>query len=262
MGKTTVEAAVISLPTATERRRSMAAMLERLSVKWSYFDAHTSLANTDLHYDPSEAKRRFGRTLGAQEIAVYSSHFEVLKQFLARGESDFVLVLEDDIILDTAFPLQEFADFCADKSIDYMRLFGKHFADGVRLGFFYDRAVVRYKSSPAGAQAYLVSRHGARIITEKFRSIIATPDLAMDRFWESQLPLYSLFPYPVIERFSPTSIPIPRAGDELSSSERLVRAFNRVIDKASKIGANLLLKRSDAALRRRLPAFRQVGSAS
>ncbi len=259
MGKTKIEAAVISLATATKRRQAMTEMLERFPVKWSYFDAHTSLANTDLNYDPDQAKRRFGRTLGPQEVAVYSSHFEVMKQFLARGEADFLLILEDDIILDPDFPLQEFADFCADTGIDYMRLFGKHFADGVRLGFFYDRALVRYKSSPAGTQAYLVSRHGAKVFTDKFRAVVATPDLAMDRFWETQLPLYGLFPYPVIERFTPTSIPIP-PNPQLSTAERLERHFNRVLDKAAEIGANLRLMRSDAALRRRLPAFRQVGA--
>jgi glycosyl transferase family 25 len=256
-----VEIVVISLPSAVERRRNIEAMFEGTGLSWSYFDAHTSLKYPGLRYDLNEIKRRFGRTLSVPEIAVCSSHVAVLGDFLARGSTEYVLVLEDDVIFDTDFPLEEFSTFCSEKGIDYIRLFGKHYAEAVRLGFFFDRSIVRCKTSPAGAQAYLMSKAGARKFLEGYRSIDATVDLAMDRFWELQLPIYSIFPYPIIERYSPTSIPMPAYVKELSGWENLIWQYHRVITKAKKIFANIMLGSTDRRMKRESWNFRQIFAA-
>src|SRR5947209_16239989 len=90
-----VEIVVISLPRAVERRRHIETMFEGTGISWSYFDAHTSLNFPGLRYDLDEIKWRFGRTLSVPEIAVCSSHVAVLSDFLARGSTEYVLVLED-----------------------------------------------------------------------------------------------------------------------------------------------------------------------
>jgi GR25 family glycosyltransferase involved in LPS biosynthesis len=254
----TVEIVVISLPSATERRRKIDALFQGTGLNWSYFDAHTSLKHSGLRYDLNEIKRRFGRTLSGPEIAVCSSHVAVLSDFLERGSTEYVLVLEDDVIFDTDFPLDEFCAFCSEKGIDYIRLFGKHYAKAVRLGFFFDRSIVRYLSSPAGAQAYLMSKAGARRFLESYRSIDATVDLAMDRFWTLQLPIYSIFPYPIIERYSPTSIPMPPYVRELGVWENLVWQYNRTITKVKKIWANIALRGTDRRMKRESLRFRQI----
>jgi glycosyl transferase family 25 len=253
-----VEIVVISLPTAIERRRKIEAMFEGTGLSWSYFDAHTSLKHPGLRYDVDEIKRQFGRTLSAPEIAVCSSQVAVLDAFLQHGSAEYILVLEDDVIFDTDFPLDDFAAFCSEKAIDYIRLFGKHYAEAVRLGFFFDRSIVRYKSSPAGAQAYLMSKAGARKFLEGYRSIDATVDLAMDRFWILQLPIYSIFPYPIIERYSPTSIPVPAHVKERSRWENLVWQYNRAVAKAKKISANIALRAEDRRMQRESWYFRQI----
>jgi glycosyl transferase, family 25 len=167
-------------------------------------------------------------------------------------------VLEDDCIFDTDFPLDDFGAFCAKNGIDYVRLFGKHYAKAVRLGFFFDRSIVRYTTSPAGAQAYLMSKAGARKFLDSYRSIDATVDLAMDKFWITQLPIYSIFPYPIIERYSPTSIPMQPAMKELSGRESLIRLANRVVEKAKKVGGNLALRAVDRDMQRKSWRFRQI----
>ena len=253
-----VEIVVISLPTAVERRRKIEAMFEGTGLTWSYFDAHTSLKHPGLQYDLDEIKRRFGRTLSIPEIACCSSHAAVLDEFLKRGSSEYVLVLEDDVILDTDFPLDDFGSFCSEKSIDYIRLFGKHYTKAVRLGFSFDRSIVRYKSSPAGTQAYLMSKAGARKFLEGYRSIDATIDLAMDRFWTLQLPIYSIFPYPIIERYAPTSIPMAVYVKERSRWENLTWQYNRAVAKARKIGANIALRAEDRRMQRESWHFRQI----
>jgi glycosyl transferase family 25 len=258
----TVEIVVISLPRATERRRNIEAMFQGTGLNWTYFDAHTSLSHRGLRYDLGEVKRLFGRTLSNPEIAVCSSHVAVLNEFLERGPTDYILVLEDDCIFDTDFPLDDFGAFCAENGIDYVRLFGKHYAKAIRLGFFFDRSIVRYTTSPAGAQAYLMSKAGARKFLDSYRSIDATVDLAMDKFWITQLPIYSIFPYPIIERYSPTSIPMQPAMKELSGRETLTRLANRAIEKSKKIGGNLALRASDRDMQRKSWRFRQIFDAT
>jgi glycosyl transferase, family 25 len=235
-------------------------MFKGARLDWSFFDAHDSLQHPTLRYDPNDIKRRFGRTLSLPEIAVYSSHAAVLSEFLRQGSAEYVLVLEDDVIFDIDFPIAEFSAFCAAKDIDYIRLFGKHYAEAVRLGFFFDRSIVRFKTTPAGAQAYLMSRTGARQFTENAQSIDATVDLAMDRFWHLGMPIYSIFPYPIIERYSPTSIPIPNPNQtgELDAKEQLLSYYNRAINKARKIKANIALGPADRRMKRGSARFRQV----
>jgi glycosyl transferase, family 25 len=253
----TVEIVVISLPSATERRHKIESLFQGTGLNWSYFDAHTSLQHSDLQYNVGEIKRRF-RPLSGPEIAVCSSHVAVLNNFLERGSTEYILVLEDDVIFDTDFPLDKFSAFCSEKRIDYIRLFGKHYAEAVHLGFFFDRSIVRYLSSPAGAQAYLMSKAGARRFLESYRSIDVTVDLAMDRFWTLQLPIYSIFPYPIIERYSPTSIPMPAYVRELRGWENLVWHYNRTSTKLKKVWANIALRGTDRRMKRESLRFRQI----
>ena len=257
----TVEIVVISLPGAIQRRRNIEAMFEGTGLTWSYFDAHNGLKHPGLRYDLGEVKQLFGRTLTGPEIAVCSSHVAVLSDFLERGQADHVLVLEDDVIFDTDFPLDAFSAFCAENGMDYVRLFGKHYASAVRLGFFFDRSIVRFTTSPAGAQAYLMSKSGARKFLDSYTSIDATVDLAMDEFWKTQLPIYSIFPYPIIERYSPTSIPVNESRSELSLSEKLQRLANRAIAKGRKVAGNIALRGSDREMQQKSWRFRQIHAA-
>src|SRR5262249_48046712 len=153
---------VISLLSAVERRRRISTMFEGSGLNWRYFDAHNSLQHPGLHYDADHVKKTFGRTLSVPEIAICSSHVGVLDQYVKTGTADYILAFEDDVIFDTDFPIQRFGDFCSQKQIQYMRLFAKHYVEGVTLGYFYDRHIVRFRTSPTGAQAYLMSKSGAR----------------------------------------------------------------------------------------------------
>jgi glycosyl transferase family 25 len=253
-----VEIVVISLLTSLDRRRWIAGMFQGSGLNWTFFDAHASLRHADLHYDPDRVKRRFGRTLSAPEIGICSSHVAALDEFIKRGSSEYVLIFEDDVIFDIDFPIEKFTTFCAEKGLDYVRLFGKQYAKAVQLGYFFDRHIVRFKTSPAGAQAYLMSESGARLFVESFRSIDQPVDLAMDAFWRTRLPIYSIFPFPVIERYSPSSNLILSHANALNAWERLARLCNRVIDKLKKISGNVALGASDRRMKKNIGEFRQI----
>jgi glycosyl transferase, family 25 len=254
----TVEIVVISLPKATERRRRITGLFDGSGFNWRYFDAHTSLQHGGLSYDPSNCTRRFGRELSGPEVAICSSHVAVLDQYLKSGCADYVLVLEDDVIFDLDFPLGEFADFCATNDMDYVRLFCKQYAEAVLLGYFYDRHIVRFKTSPTGAQAYLMSKAGAEAFIDSFRSIDQPYDLALDSFWRSRLPIYSIFPFPFIERYSPSSNMIPPHPEGLGLSTEAFRFCHRVINKAKKTWANFALASADRRMQDKIGKFRQV----
>jgi glycosyl transferase, family 25 len=252
-----VDIVVISLSTAVERREWVEEQFRGSNLKWSYFDAHRDVFHPDLRYDETDIKRHFGRTLGQQEIAVYSSHYAVLKEFVDNSASDFILVLEDDVIFDIDFPLDVFSKYCSARGIDYVRLYGKFYRHAALIGHFFDRSLIRFRTSPSGAQAYLMSKAGARRYIDYARAVQATPDITMDSFWHHKMPIYSILPYPAIERFSPTSIPIPEF-KELSMREKVIWNVNRTINKIRKVAEDYILMSSDAKMRRSSPAFHQV----
>jgi glycosyl transferase, family 25 len=254
-----VEIVVISLLRATERRRLILEQFATLSQPWSFFDAQTSLANPALAYDEVRIKCTFGRALSGPELAVWSSHYTVLQRFLNEGVSDYLLVFEDDVIFDTAFPIHAVVNLCEERGIHYIRLFGLYYASAVRLSYFYDRSLIRFKSSPAGAQAYLISKEGARRMVKGCQAIETAVDLAMDYFWKTGLPIYAVFPFPVIERFSPTSIPIQNGGG-LSRGEKGAYTISRVRNKLLKINENRKLASVDNQFQRNALAFKQINA--
>lgn len=252
-----IEIAVISLVGAAKRREQMTAQFADLPLAWSFFDAHTSLENEDLSYNDAEIVSHFGRKLSAPQLGVFSSQYTVVKRFLDESTSDYLLVFEDDVIFDTSFPIEELATLCAEKEIEYIRLFGMYNAKATYLSYFYDRTIIRYQSSPCGTQAYLISKAGAKMFTDAWRKVELPVDLAFDAFWRTGLPIYSVFPFPVIERFSPSTIPI-LSPDPMGIRDKAMWNLNRIANKLRKIRENARLARADAKFRRSALPFRQI----
>lgn len=252
-----LEIAIINLERAEERRRFMTEQFAGLDHPWRFFKAHTSLVNPALRYDPQKILRTYGREMTPAQLALCSSHYSVIAEFAETGESDYILVFEDDVIFDTAFPLGSITTLCRDDSIHYMRLFGMYYAPAKQLEFFYDRAIVRYRSSPAGAQAYILSKEGAARVAETCRDIETAWDLSLDEFWKTGLPIISVFPFPVIERFSPTSVPMNELGS-LATGDRLAWLKHRAKNKLLKMRTNFKLSGSDKAGLTHDQGFRQI----
>jgi glycosyl transferase, family 25 len=253
-----IDIRVISLDTAVERRRHVAELFANSGLEWSFFDAHRSLRCDGVVYDPKTVIQNFGRPMTQPEIAVSSSHMSVLAEFLRDSASDFIFVMEDDVIFDTAFPLPRLARLCRDHDIHYIRLFGKHPVPFTTLGSFYDRSIIRMKTTPTGGQGYLMTKQGARQFLENFRVITSNFDMGMDNFWITKLPLYAVFPYPIIERFSPTQIPIPDRFEPMSRADMVRFNLHRVARKSRKIVENLALTTRDRALAGTLASFHQI----
>ena len=253
-----LEIRVINLARATQRRAWMEQQMAPLNRPWSFFEAHTALMNPRLRFDPDSVRRTYGRDLTPGQVALWSSHYTVIAEFAETSASGHLLVMEDDLMLDPAFPLDELIGWCKGEDIHYMRLYGMYHRDAEQLSYFYDRAILRYHSSPSGTQAYLLSKEGARRIAETCRLVDTAWDLALDEFWKTGLPLYSVYPFPALERFSPSSVPINDIAP-LDRADRIGFVKTRVVKKLCKIAENRRLRRRDRAMQARDQGFRQVG---
>lgn len=253
------EARVISLRSSADRRAAVIANLMDLACAWRFFDALTAEAGARV--DPSAARQiaRFGRLLAPGEIGVFKSHLGVLDAFDADPGLAWLLVIEDDVWIDTAFPFDETIALLAARDIHYLRLFARRYKKADVLLQIGTRQLIRFRTDPYGAQAYLISRAGAARLRANIRSIDRPIDDEIARFWEHGLDIHAIFPFPAVERTMASTIETGRGVSQAAGPARgLVRTVNRTRDLIGKSLANL---RFDLRERRRWRSMRRRGGA-
>jgi GR25 family glycosyltransferase involved in LPS biosynthesis len=195
---------IISMPGATARRERIARYFAASPIPWRFEDASDG-SDSVLPYDPKRARRQMGRELKTSEIGVFQSNIKLLRKFVEQGEG-FLLCCEDDVFVDFEFDFQALLRAMTEAGVDYMRLYSRRVAPARHLVFWRNRWLVRYLWEPFGMQAYLINVAGAARLLERLAVIARPIDDELDRFWENGFPLYSLFPHPVLELSSPSSI--------------------------------------------------------
>jgi glycosyl transferase, family 25 len=244
---------VISLPESNARRRMVSEMLQGSPYSWRIFDACTAMDNT-LPYDPERAIIRYGRRLTSGEIGCFVSHYRCLKEFsLSDSAADYMLVLEDDVWIDPRFDFAGLPEILERLDIHFMMLHTRHLARSRFLGRVGNRLIFRFAAPPYGTQAYIVSKKGACEIVKAIHRIDRPIDDEMERYWINGLPTYALFPHPVIElNFEST---VPKGVTDLrrmSLGQRVLRNFHIWVEKISRRYANILLRRDDCRMSRKL----------
>jgi len=196
---------VVSIADAKTRRNTFSAAANFSD--WQFFDAHTEVKGA-LLYDKERVAGRYGRVMGMGELGCYSSHYAVW-EWLLQSEFDQMIVLEDDVVADGGFI--DMLKHCslAERGIEYLRLFAKmpapwRFVASPYLERY--RHLIRYTGYALGTQAYAITRRGAERFIESGRSIEAPVDVYMDRTWAHGVLNLALYPFPVYERFQPSSI--------------------------------------------------------
>jgi glycosyl transferase family 25 len=250
---TQIDVVVISLRTSVERRRGMVETLSRFaSPDWRFFDGLGADAPVQgLVNSPEAQMRRFGRLLSRAEIGCYKSHYSVIRHHALPGGPYWMLVLEDDVWIDSDFDLDSITDYADRNGIEYVRLFAKMYkpADIVKVidGF---RQIIRFRTDPYGAQAYLIGKEGAKRFVDGLDRIAMPIDDELGRFWRHGLDAYCVFPFPVVERSVPSGISVSR--DESSSSRKTfnpARSLNRLSEKLRKTLHNIAYRARRAGLR-------------
>lgn len=211
MSLPTLAIRVISLPDSAERRAAVRETLSGLTLPWAFVDARRGDAPSDLAEDPAAQRDSFGRALTAGETGVFKSHMAVLAEFEADPALDWLLVLEDDVWIDIAFPYAELASFLDEKGIGFLRLFCREWKPAYPRYRFGERQILFLTSDPYGTQGYLISRHMAAHLRRHVTAILRPIDDELGRFWENGLDNHLLFPFPVLERHTPSTIEAGRA---------------------------------------------------
>jgi glycosyl transferase family 25 len=241
---------VISLAGSARRAEVQRRLDATADVPWSFFDACTK---SDAHpYDPERSIRRWGRHLTASEVGCAASHLAVIKEAGGNQDYDWTLVLEDDVVLDPKFDLRGATLMCDDLGLDYLRLYARLLAPLHTLAWIDQRQLIRFRRSPMGCQAYLISRKGAAQAAARTPRIEYPVDWEMDRFWHNGLANYALYPFPVIEFVGPSTVSKFPGGPRPDAYQLACRGAYRASEYLRRWAANLALLIRDACVKRRI----------
>jgi glycosyl transferase family 25 len=241
-----LELAVISLPSAQERRRRIDEQLRGFPVPWSVFEARTALP-TGLQYDERGALIHRGRPMRPGELGAFASHYECLREFVDRSAARYRLVLEDDVFLDPGFPYGRLPVLMAGCGIEYLRLHATFIRPCSVLAYLGQyRQLVRFHAPTYGACAYVMSKSGAQRFLGSLGRVVRPVDDELDRFWHNGLPAYAIFPGPALELYGGTTVGAPerdfRSGAAAPPS---LHAAHRLGERLRRALANALLAGQD-----------------
>jgi glycosyl transferase family 25 len=226
---------VISLESAVARRESFSRDAKDAGIDWEFFPAYTGLT-PPLRYNQRDTVRRFGRPLSAEEIGCYVSHYKAW-EWLAQSPYDQAFIFEDDVFIDWP-AINELAKHnFTDIGLDLFRLLVPHaFESKTAIHRFLslNSHMLRGTALVLGAAGYLLTRRGAALLV-KGNDVIRSPsDWVLARYWEHGLPAYVLFPFPILEKFVPSTIGNSRANIlyHATVSDRVARFRWRIRDRA------------------------------
>ena len=225
--KATTSIRVINLDRSVDRRQAFMQMAGGTELDWAFFPACTGITEP-LRYDDRVAARRWGRPLSPAEIGCYSSHFKVW-EWLANSDYDQAIILEDDVIVDWAIMEKLAINKFSDYGINLLRLHISYPFNWKMVQyrlFSPNTHLIRIVGNVPGAVAYLLTRAAARVLVSNYSIVAAPLDWILARYWEHRIIGYCMFPFPVIERHSPSTI-----GDERHAASR-----RTVYDRIARIG--------------------------
>jgi glycosyl transferase family 25 len=198
---------VISLPDAADRRATFTERARGTTIRWTWFDGHRHPAS-DLTHDPDEAIVAKGRPMYPGELGCYSSHYAAWRMFLDSGAPQ-LLVLEDDTIVDWGFLEKLVRVDLQAAGIRYLRLYAKRpcaFRELLRDAVEQQRTLIEYLDRPLGTQGYVMTREGTQRFVAHCRVIRRPLDDELDRSWDHGVPCLGLYPFPLIEQSTASTI--------------------------------------------------------
>lgn len=143
--------------------------------------------------DLAAARKMSGRDILPGEYACYRSHLKALEAFLAGGEA-YGLIVEDDVLFreDTSRRIQ--AIIAAVPDFDVIKLTNHRTSLFMRaIETTQGDEIGRALHGPQGsAAAYLVTREGARQLVSALAVMTMPWDIALERFWDTGLKIYSV----------------------------------------------------------------------
>ncbi|MEM9374810.1 MAG: glycosyltransferase family 25 protein [Pseudomonadota bacterium] len=213
---------VISMDSADRRRSMMSEQLSQQSTPWSIMDACTSEGR--IPYRDDLAMSVLGRSLNRGEIGCFTSHAQLWSELAAEPDGSAYCILEDDVLLDGDF-FNRLSDLAAlIQTLGYIRLYAKVPAPPHYVTPLVDmRHVVRFHRLVFGTQGYLLSKRAALTLLTHTSCFYRPVDHIIDRFWDHGLPIYCIYPFPLIELNFGTTIERSRRVDVQPDLGRKIR---------------------------------------
>jgi glycosyl transferase family 25 len=175
------------------------------------------------------------------ELGCYSSHYHAWLELL-RSTASQMIVLEDDTIVDWSFLEKAAAVDFEAAGVAYLRFFAKR-PCAFRLhgeAIEAKRYLVEFAAYAHGTQGYLVTRRGAERFVRHCRTVRRPVDVELDRAWDHGVPCLAVFPFPVIEISTASTIGSDRWDrPEIPPGLRGRRFRFRMIERARRIGRYL-----------------------
>lgn len=237
MPRPTLAIRVISLDDSAARRALVRDNLASCPLPWAFLDGSRPGDASDLADDAAGQRARFGREMTPGEVGCFRSHMRALDAFDADPALDWLLVMEDDVWLDPAFPYAELAGWLETRGIGFLRLFAREWRRAWPRYRFGERQILYLATDPFGAQGYLMSRAAAEGFRQRVRRVVRPIDDEFGRFWENGLDNHLLFPFPMVERHGASTLDTARSGAALRPAtpglrRRLARARDYLAKRA------------------------------
>lgn len=195
-------------------------------------------------YSEELNREQFHMPLRAGEIGCYASHLAAWKELVESGD-EAMAVFEDDILVDPDLPAVLEALSRDPSGWDVVKLMGRQVEKlaGSR-ALTGRRRMVRYRRVPSLTGAYVISARGAMKLLAGRRPFGRPVDVDMRHWWECNLCVRGVHPYPV--RSAPSS-QVSTIGDREVAKrlpQRLKRLYLQGLYTFNNWRANRLLEHS------------------
>ncbi len=191
---------VISLKDST-RQAVFNEMAKDFSEDWAYFAAYKAVV-APLSYDDTAARLHVGRPLLPAEIGCYVSHYKCWET-LVNSDFSQAIIFEDDTAIDWPVIEKLFSIDFQEKGVPILRLFVTNFPKVSliknNLVSPHDALCVCY-GTVWGMQAYIITKHAARCLVERYATIRMPVDWVLPRYYEHGQLNFLNFPFPLFER--------------------------------------------------------------
>tara|TARA_B110001450_G_C17596948_1_gene471266 strand:+ start:325 stop:1098 length:774 start_codon:yes stop_codon:yes gene_type:complete len=190
---------VINLKDATERWAHMKLALDKVGFSYTRIDAVLGKNLEEPIHEFNE--RRYNVLTGKHksygEIGCYLSHIKALTEFL-RSDSDYALILEDDITLPEHLPKLITEAICHRQHWSLLRLSSSKDGQYIKItNMSFDSKLVYNTKVLKNTGAYVINRRAAQACVDKMLPMCLPYDVALDRDWDFGFKTACIIPFPV-----------------------------------------------------------------
>jgi glycosyl transferase, family 25 len=226
---------VITLKDSSTRQQKVISEMAKISLEWSFVDAvngsHLDLA-TIKAYKPQKVKRLLGFELTSKEIGCYLSHMK--SWHLCVDKNIPTLIFEDDFVLMPHFEAVVDTLINNFKQWDIVRLQALLNSQCFEVSIFDTFKIIKNKSDPLGATAYLVNPMSAKQLIMHSAEIFEPVDHFLEHHEKHGLKMLAVKPYPVtvVDATTATSTINDRPERHpIKGLKKIIRSLARLIDR-------------------------------